>query len=82
MIIPIKCFTCGMVIADKYRTYVRKVAYEKSKQHPNVDTTQTSRMQYLTKENVEKSVEGQVLDELLITRMCCRRHFLTHVDIL
>ena len=25
MIIPIKCFTCGKVIADKYRKYLEKV---------------------------------------------------------
>ncbi len=36
---------------------------------------------YLTKEFSEKTVEGEVLDELFLTKMCCRRHFLTHVDI-
>ena len=25
MIIPIKCFTCGMVLADKYRYYQNEV---------------------------------------------------------
>ena len=31
MIIPIKCFTCGTVLADKYRFYlqeVRKIKFE------------------------------------------------------
>ena len=36
---------------------------------------------YLTKENHQKTPEGIVLDNLGMTRMCCRRHFLTHVDI-
>ena len=36
---------------------------------------------YLTKEFRDKTIEGVVLDEIGITRMCCRRHFLTHVDI-
>jgi DNA-directed RNA polymerase I, II, and III subunit RPABC5 len=36
---------------------------------------------YLTKEFHEKTPEGEVLDELGMTKMCCRRHFLTHVDI-
>ena len=36
---------------------------------------------YLTKENTSKTAEGKVLDELNLTRMCCRRHMLTHVDI-
>ena len=25
MIIPIKCFTCGKILADKYQFYVREV---------------------------------------------------------
>ena len=29
MIIPIKCFTCGMVIADKYRFYIEEVRKKK-----------------------------------------------------
>ena len=37
---------------------------------------------YLTTENTNKTVEGKVLDELQLSKMCCRRHILTHVDIL
>lgn len=29
-----------------------------------------------------KSVHGRVLDELGVTKMCCRRHMLTAVDVL
>jgi DNA-directed RNA polymerase I, II, and III subunit RPABC5 len=36
---------------------------------------------YLTKNFKEKTIEGKTLDEMNIDRMCCRRHFLTHVDI-
>ena len=36
---------------------------------------------YLTSEYREKTPEGIVMDELKLTSMCCRRHFLTHVDI-
>ena len=36
---------------------------------------------YLTKKNTEKTTEGEVLDELGLTNVCCRRHMLTHVDI-
>jgi DNA-directed RNA polymerase I, II, and III subunit RPABC5 len=37
---------------------------------------------YLTESNTEKTIEGKVLDELELKKMCCRRHMLTHVDIL
>ena len=31
MIIPIKCFTCGAVLANKWNYYVREVRKEKTK---------------------------------------------------
>ena len=77
MFIPVKCFTCGMVLGDKYRYYQDKVRQKKSaKGENNID-----KVVYLTKEFHEKTPEGEVMDELGLTRMCCRRHFLTHVDI-
>jgi len=36
---------------------------------------------YLTEEFIEKTPEGETLDELGLKKMCCRRHMLTHVDI-
>jgi DNA-directed RNA polymerase I, II, and III subunit RPABC5 len=36
---------------------------------------------YLTKENAEKTIEGEVMDILKLNKYCCRRHMLTHVDI-
>jgi|UniRef100_A0A6C0CXD0 DNA-directed RNA polymerase subunit N (RpoN/RPB10) len=76
MIIPIKCFTCGMVLADKYRYYVEEVRKRKLEKNIDVD-----KVMYLTKEFRQKTPEGEVMDELLLKRMCCRRHMLTHVDI-
>lgn len=76
MIIPVKCFTCGNVLADKYRFYqdeVRKIKIQKG-----VDV---EKVVYLTKERIEKTAEGTVLDNLGLTNVCCRRHMLTHVDI-
>lgn len=76
MIIPIKCFTCGMVLADKYRYYIEEVRKRKLEKDIDVD-----KVMYLTKEFRQKTPEGEVMDELLLKRMCCRRHLLTHVDI-
>lgn len=77
MIIPIKCFTCGMVLADKYRFYVEEV--RKRKLGKGMDDIK--KVLYLTKEFSEKTVEGEVMDFLGLQKMCCRRHMLTHVDI-
>mgnify|MGYP001493941949 FL=1 len=76
MIIPVKCFTCGKVLANKYRYFQEQV--RKNKKDNNLDEDSVI---YLTKENTSKTAEGKVLDELQLTRMCCRRHMLTHVDI-
>ncbi len=81
MIIPIKCFTCGMVIADKYRYYQEQVRKKKLAKKGNNESIDIDKVIYLTKEFSEKTAEGEVLDELNMKKMCCRRHFLTHVDI-
>jgi len=81
MIIPIKCFTCGMVIADKYRFYTEEVRKKKLAKRGNDTSVDIDKVIYLTKEFHEKTPEGEVLDELNMKKMCCRRHFLTHVDI-
>jgi len=76
MIIPVKCFTCGTVLADKYRWYQNKVREKKLAKNMNVD-----KVVYLTTEFIDKTPEGEVLDNLNLKKMCCRRHMLTHVDI-
>jgi DNA-directed RNA polymerase subunit N (RpoN/RPB10) len=81
MIIPIKCFTCGMVIANKYRYYQEQVRKKKLAMRGNSESIDIDKVLYLTKEFAEKTPEGEVLDELNMKKMCCRRHFLTHVDI-
>lgn len=77
MIIPVKCFTCGKVLANKYRYYQQEVRKIKN----NKEGGAIDRVKYLTTEYAEKTPEGEVLDNLFINKMCCRRHLLTHVDI-
>lgn len=74
MIIPIKCFSCGSVIAGKWLAYLEKV----NKFRKENGKTE---MEYLTATTI-KTAEGKALDELKVVRPCCRRHFLTHVDLL
>ena len=76
MIIPVKCFTCGKVLANKYLLYTREVRKMKLDKEQDPD-----KVVYLTNNYAEKTPEGVVLDSLGLTRICCRRHMLTHVDI-
>lgn len=76
MLIPIKCFTCGNVLANKYNYFIEKVKKMKNDVNDNKNS-----VVYLTMENTKKTPEGIVLDELKLRKVCCRRHMLTHVDI-
>ena len=76
MIIPIKCFSCGTVLANKYSYYCQEVRSRKLQRDLHID-----KVIYLTPEYSQKTPEGEVLDDLNLTKMCCRRHMLTHVDI-
>lgn len=83
MIIPIRCFTCNNVIADKWNPYVEFVKKEKSKSKQEV--TSDLDLDYIDVEsgkNVEKSIEGKVLDKLGLHKYCCRRMFLTNVHLI
>jgi DNA-directed RNA polymerase subunit N (RpoN/RPB10) len=76
MIIPVKCFTCGKVLANKYRFYTREIQKKKINKSMAID-----KVQYLTKDFIDKTPEGEVMDMLGLNKYCCRRHMLTHVDI-
>ena len=76
MLIPVKCFTCGKVIGDKYLYYQAEVIKKRSEQgiHPD-------KINYLDDDKIDKTIEGEILDKLKLTNICCRRHMLTHVNI-
>tara|TARA_B100001769_G_scaffold275296_1_gene276922 strand:+ start:1892 stop:2125 length:234 start_codon:yes stop_codon:yes gene_type:complete len=76
MIIPVKCFSCGKVLADKYRFYQSEIRKKKISRKLDTD-----KVEYLTQDMMDKTVEGEVLDLLGLNKYCCRRHMLTHVDI-
>jgi len=74
MIFPIRCVSCNNVIAGKWLAYVKKTNEFRKE-------SMKTEMEYLTATTV-KTAEGKALDELKVFRPCCRRHFLTHVDLL
>jgi len=59
---------------------VREKKLEEQEGGKNGDVS-VDKVLYLTRHNIRKTAEGQVLDDIGFTKMCCRRHFLTHVDI-
>jgi DNA-directed RNA polymerase subunit N (RpoN/RPB10) len=90
MIIPVRCFTCGKVIADKWVAYDRKCRDAAAKAGDGPATEQQSGRSEAR--NVEEravatgllndTYRRKVLDDLDITKMCCIRHMLTHKDLI
>ena len=56
IIIPVRCFTCGRLIGDKWEEFAQRVK--------------------------DGEDAGRVLDALEVTRYCCRRMLLSHIDII
>ena len=79
MIIPVRCFTCGKTLADKWNEYVRRCA--------DIDAAGSGTAASRAKGDGErpgpdgKTARGRVLDELGITSCCCRVVMMTHVDL-
>ena len=75
MIIPIRCMSCGKVIADKWRAFQEQV--KKLKKGDD-----TMERYYFDGKTIPETPEKKVMDSLHLTRSCCRKHFLTQVDLM
>ena len=76
MIIPIRCFACGKIMADKadyYEEEVNKLRTEKIKNDEKLDPMF---------KNFDKIHTGHILDKLGLTRYCCRRNLISNVDMM
>ena len=88
MLIPIRCFTCNNKIANKWNKYEELLNDKREK----LKKKNLKEEQILTTEIIKnikdgdidnsKSIKGQVLDELGLTRYCCRRHFIGHIELI
>ena len=67
MIIPIRCFTCGKVIAPVYEDFAKR--YNEYKNAVEAGEK--------PKENPQK-----ILDDLGLERYCCRRMIISHVNLI
>lgn len=74
MIIPIRCMNCGNILADKWLYYQKRV-----KEIRGVNKLTPI---YMDGTSVPDTVENRVLNELELKRYCCRKHMLTHVDLI
>jgi DNA-directed RNA polymerase I, II, and III subunit RPABC5 len=83
MIIPIRCFTCGTVIADKWNPFIKLVMEKKNESTEKVDYELDIKYIEITDDgSIKKSPEGEALDELKMHKYCCRRMFLGNVHLI
>ena len=80
MIIPVRCFTCGSVLASKYKYYLKRLNEERTKQ--NLKDTIIVSAENINSDIIKNTPEKIVMDELKLKRYCCRRHFISQVDII
>ena len=79
MIIPVRCFTCGHVLADKWIPYITTVQEEKNKLDEAPDEPTVT---YIDLKNPKKSVEGAILDEMGVHKYCCRRMMISNTHLI
>lgn len=84
MIIPVRCFTCAKVLADKYEYYVRrcKELEEIHKEKQKTGFKESENNIELNDQHYDKAIRQQVFEELGLERICCRRMMLGHIDLI
>lgn len=75
MLGPVACFTCGKRLGSKWDTYYKLTNKYKTNQE---DESFIS----IGNANIKKTPEGKALDELKITRYCCRSIMLGNIDLI
>ncbi len=74
MIIPIRCFNCNKIMGDKWRFYQEQLRSMKG--------VRAEERVYFDGGKMEETSEKKLLDAMKIVRPCCRKTFLTAVDLI
>ncbi len=77
MIIPIRCFTCGKTIAHLWEPYHQRVQEIALQEREDDQKHRFVNIETLR----QKTPEGKALDELGVSRYCCRRMMMCNVDL-
>lgn len=74
MIIPIRCYSCNKILADKWIFYKNELA--------KIKTTNEDTIINVNSNSNKETPEGKILNKLELHRYCCRRMMLSHVDLI
>jgi DNA-directed RNA polymerase I, II, and III subunit RPABC5 len=67
--------SCGSVIADKWLYYVSEIKKRRGSQ-------MVEDRFYMDGTQIPQTLEMELMKKLGMKRPCCRKHFLTHVDLM
>lgn len=82
MIIPVRCFTCHKVLGDKWEYYNKQVEKHVSDTTNRHTTVEDIKVDNKSDTYFLERYKGKILNDLNITKLCCRRHMLGHVDLI
>lgn len=74
MLIPVRCFECGKLLANKWEYYQRRLKEEKGDGF--------DKPKYFNGTNSLDTAEKKIYEKLNLVRYCCRKTLLTTVDLL
>lgn len=72
MIIPMRCMNCGKLLADKWLEYKRRLQEKQGAAYG----TRT----YFDGKSIPDTAESKIMEELGLSRYCCRKVMISHVD--
>ena len=81
MIIPVKCYTCGKIIANKYVFFQNELERKKKELKINENDDKDPLIIDINAPVIKKTIAGEIMDDLGLIRICCRKIMLTSLNI-
>jgi DNA-directed RNA polymerase subunit N (RpoN/RPB10) len=78
MLIPVRCYSCGKILANKYEYFQNELNRKKLA----MNTTEDPLIINVNASDIKKTIAGELMDELGLTRICCRKVLLTSINII
>ena len=77
MIIPVRCMNCGMVLANKYNYFQKRV-----REARGTATGPVPEPHCMDGKTIPRTVEAEIFEELGLDRYCCKKTVNAHVDLI
>ena len=76
MLIPIRCFTCNLPLACKYKTYQKYIQEHGGNEKENIISGEPNM------ELLKNNIYQEAFRRIGIERYCCKRVMVSHIDLI